>query len=554
MDEQDCFGYLTGFKDADDNVYCTAISRSLDYGSLNMVGAYDTRRCQEEDELIENAMNKIDKKNGQYHLIYFGTDGALKVCLIDLKEGAYEDCDLESIESDKYLNSCLTINITGGLIYKMIYDKEKEKFEANLKAENDNQMKSLRKVPIKLVDSEFKIQNFSTSDASSISDIYSHLKEDELEQLKSMPGSKAQKEKMKLQIIKQWINEKKKILFKFNSELEISDDKEFYEIDEASNSVDIDMNVHFTFVLNQLITIKVFSKLIENAFQRTLNQIKSNLIENHKEDRKECRISKPMFYNFLPFDYSASVLHIIYLKHLKDDDLVEKRKQLCNLLNLTIDRPLIRRSNALRSKPYYNSILANVHSGLLQNLKGTVRTVKGTYSYFHYMQHNFNDNGWGCAYRSLQTLISWFDHQGYINIDKIPSHRDIQQVLIDIEDKRPSFLNSKGWIGSQEVGYVLNTLYGIQFKILFVNSGTELANKGRELCSHFEKQGTPIMIGGNNLAHTILGVEFNENTGSLKFLVLDPHYTGAEDLKTIINKVKKRIHFKNFIIIKKKKF
>ncbi len=40
------------------------------------------------------------------------------------------------------------------------------------------------------------------------------------------------------------------------------------------------------------------------------------------------------------------------------------------------------------------------------------------------------------------------------------------------------------------------------------------------------------------LAHTIIGVDFNENTGDVNFLVLDPHYPGSEDIKTITNKVK----------------
>ena len=39
------------------------------------------------------------------------------------------------------------------------------------------------------------------------------------------------------------------------------------------------------------------------------------------------------------------------------------------------------------------------------------------------------------------------------------------------------------------------------------------------------------------LAHTILGVHFNEDTGMVKFLILDPHYAGGEDLKTIHDKV-----------------
>ena len=49
------------------------------------------------------------------------------------------------------------------------------------------------------------------------------------------------------------------------------------------------------------------------------------------------------------------------------------------------------------------------------------------------------------------------------------------------------------------------------------------------------------------LAHTILGVDFNEMTGEVKFLILDPHYTGGEDLRIIQEKVsytnKYTLHF-----------
>ena len=46
-----------------------------------------------------------------------------------------------------------------------------------------------------------------------------------------------------------------------------------------------------------------------------------------------------------------------------------------------------------------------------------------------------------------------------------------------------------------------------------------------------------VIAGGGVLAHTILGVDFNDITGDIRFLILDPHYTGAEDLKTIQDKV-----------------
>jgi len=58
-----------------------------------------------------------------------------------------------------------------------------------------------------------------------------------------------------------------------------------------------------------------------------------------------------------------------------------------------------------------------------------VYQVVGHYAYHHYMQDGYDDSGWGCAYRSLQTIVSWLRLQGYT--DKcIPSHAEIQQVCI----------------------------------------------------------------------------------------------------------------------------
>ena len=47
------------------------------------------------------------------------------------------------------------------------------------------------------------------------------------------------------------------------------------------------------------------------------------------------------------------------------------------------------------------------------------------------MQDKTDDAGWGCAYRSLQTIHSWFRFQHYIRTP-VPSLKDIQQTLVDI--------------------------------------------------------------------------------------------------------------------------
>lgn len=55
-------------------------------------------------------------------------------------------------------------------------------------------------------------------------------------------------------------------------------------------------------------------------------------------------------------------------------------------------------------------------------IRGRVALLHGSYEYYHYMQDKFNDAGWGCAYRSLQTICSWFTLQGYTS-KRPPSHR-----------------------------------------------------------------------------------------------------------------------------------
>ncbi|KAK9117403.1 hypothetical protein Sjap_016350 [Stephania japonica] len=251
---------------------------------------------------------------------------------------------------------------------------------------------------------------------------------------------------------------------------------------------------------------------------------------------------------------------------------VEVRRALHLRLGLPLDRPLLLIANAMNFAHTRNGtandatrkaslLLKDVHvevpgSGLSG---GLVSLIDGSYEYYHYLQDGFDDSGWGCAYRSLQTIISWFRLQHYTSI-KVPSHREIQQALVEIGDKDPSFIGSREWIGAIELSFVLDKLLGVSCKIINVRSGSELPEKRRELAMHFETQGTPVMIacdarkspisivaivsaltrnimiiGGGVLAYTLLGVDYNDASGDSAFLILDPHYTGADDLKKVVN-------------------
>ena len=87
-----------------------------------------------------------------------------------------------------------------------------------------------------------------------------------------------------------------------------------------------------------------------------------------------------------------------------------------------------------------------------------------------------------------------FRQQGYTETE-IPTHAQIQKCLVEIGDKENSFIGSRQWIGSTEVGFVLERACEIQSKFLSVSTGDEMTSKGRELVHHFKTQGTPIMIG-----------------------------------------------------------
>ncbi|MBA0761646.1 hypothetical protein Goshw_012415 [Gossypium schwendimanii] len=226
---------------------------------------------------------------------------------------------------------------------------------------------------------------------------------------------------------------------------------------------------------------------------------------------------------------------------------VDARRSLHLRLGLPFDRPLLRiansldlsiksRSSNLSTRKAGSSLLKDVHIGIPGSgvSGGSVSLVQGSYEYYHYLQDGFDDSGWGCAYRSLQTIISWFRLQHYSSVD-VPSHREIQQSLVDIGDKDPAFIGSREWIGAIELSFVLDKLLGVSCKVINVRSGSELPEKCRELALHFETQGTPIMIGGGVLAYTLLGVDYNEATGECAFLILDPHYTGSDDVKKIVN-------------------
>ena len=239
--------------------------------------------------------------------------------------------------------------------------------------------------------------------------------------------------------------------------------------------------------------------------------------------------------------------HLTLVHQVPEDDnpqveepkLKQQRAWWHKTFNLSADRPLFRVANALSFSETHADLkalkLLNVHEGLsASNLGGSIHVVKGLYRYHHYKHDNFDDSGWGCAYRSLQTIWSWFQEQNYTCLAP-PSHAEIQKTLVMRGERGTDLLNSKQWIGAIEIGCVLNELLGIEYGIIDVPPSSDVSACARRIASHFDSFGTPIMIGGGVLAYTLLGIEWREDTGECCFLILDPHYKGEDSLYAIQN-------------------
>ncbi|CAH0388057.1 unnamed protein product [Bemisia tabaci] len=270
------------------------------------------------------------------------------------------------------------------------------------------------------------------------------------------------------------------------------------------------------------------SNILVDSISRSLTLIEQALLRNSS--------SAPVTHHY-SLNQLSHFFTLVYPEKVLEDTLKNYRESLHKLLGLPTNQPFFRRGNAHqfeKKEKSFNSLLVNPHEGLPSSgvKSGEVALIHGKYTYHHYMQDEINDNGWGCAYRSLQLIVSWFRLQGFTN-HPVPTHEEIQKCLVDIGDKPRTFIGSRQWIGSTEISYCLESMLGVTSRIIAINSGEELSERGSELIYHFKTQGTPIMIGGGVLAHTIIGVHFNNQTGNIKLLIVDPHYVGSEDLKTI---------------------
>jgi hypothetical protein len=226
-------------------------------------------------------------------------------------------------------------------------------------------------------------------------------------------------------------------------------------------------------------------------------------------------------------------------------ELAVLRKQLASVQQLSSTRASLtspvkrRRHGEGFSNTAEVAMLRDVHTLLTPAGSEYGRTerlrlfVKGSYEYYHYGQ-GANDHGWGCAYRSAQTIFSWYD------VHNVPTIEDMQRELVRIGDKPASFIKSTQWIGSVEISLLLDSMHNIACKIVNIQNEKGLgSDASQELINHMQTVGSPVFVGGQGGgARAILGLELSADAaGILKFLVLDPHYSGNDSFDSIEHQI-----------------
>ena len=216
-----------------------------------------------------------------------------------------------------------------------------------------------------------------------------------------------------------------------------------------------------------------------------------------------------------------------------------------------------------------NKVLNIEQSKLLENKFGMDKvkefsTVNLSHLYFyHYKCESVNDTNWGCAWRSMQTVlkyqlsltnqnkdISFYnlfmkygDKNNLIDIfKKMRKDQDISEIINKLKKKAFSPFEANSGCAEPFISQLVLSDFGFDGELFLVNGYCNLNyapeevfaetidfNKFKEkLKTHFSQINPgPIIIDDAYISVIIFGVKFNEENKSIELLIMDPH--GVEE-------------------------
>jgi hypothetical protein len=182
---------------------------------------------------------------------------------------------------------------------------------------------------------------------------------------------------------------------------------------------------------------------------------------------------------------------VVVVKQQDDKELhwLPMRLQLHALFGLPLTRPAFKTILSVNESAaaVTNGKLVNIHTAITPPSIHGAKTcvVHGRYEYYHYLQDRENDKGWGCAYRSLQSVWSWFQLQGYTSRSP-PSILEIQKFVVATGFRPKSLIGSRDWIGSVEVNYcyLLNEVCLCMYSCMFSLQVGAVLDQQLQGCSH----------------------------------------------------------------------
>lgn len=109
----------------------------------------------------------------------------------------------------------------------------------------------------------------------------------------------------------------------------------------------------------------------------------------------------------------------------------------------------------------------------------TVHAVRGPLRYYHYGLDGVRNHGWGCGYRTVQTMLSWLQPD-----EPPPDISTIQRLLKHAQPN--AYPGETGWIGVADAVIILDVLHRAPMRVRRLASGREAAALLPELAAHFD--------------------------------------------------------------------